>query len=334
MKASQPHDESVADEQAALWAARLDGDPLTDAQRTKLDAWLAEKPTHRALLSGYCQFSADLEEPVGALVAAGTISMPKTKSNARRWSFPRIASVALAAAAAIAVTISVMRPPQPIENVATSAAQRKAYTFSDGSRVELNAQTNLRFENTKGERHVRLAGGEALFMVAKDPSRPFIVETPTGSVRVTGTTFNVRTDSSRSAFEVTVIEGSVQVRPSEVGGTNPTGPLPLGAGDQFSAQGSDAVVHLLSQTDLDDTLAWRRGQIVFRNVPLEEALARYARYHGRSITAARAIARDPIGGRYSIEDLSGFLGALELMLPVKANYDLSGAVTVGPRTGG
>jgi transmembrane sensor len=335
MKASQPHHDSVADEQAALWAARLDGDTLTAAQRGKLDAWLAEKPTHRALLSSYCQFSADLEEQVPALVAAGAISRPKIKSGVRRrWSFPRIASVALASAAAVAVTVSVMRPPQAIENVATSVAQRKSHTFSDGTRVELNAQTNLRFENTKTERRARLAGGEALFMVAKDPARPFIVQTPNGSVRVTGTTFNVRTDPSPADFEVTVIEGSVQVHPIALGGSKPTGPLLLGPGDQFSTRGSDAVQHVLSETELDDTLAWRRGQIVFRNVPLEEALARYARYHGRSITAAASIAREPIGGRYSIEDLSGFLGALELMLPVKANYDLSGAVSVGPRTGG
>jgi transmembrane sensor len=203
--------------------------------------------------------------------------------------------------------------------------------------VELNAQTSLQFENTKSKRRIRLTGGEALFVVAKDPARPFIVETPTGSVVVTGTTFNVRSEPSVTAFEVTVIEGSVQVRPSEAPGTNPTGPLLLAAGDQFSARGGSAIKHALSETDLDDSIAWQRGQIVFRNTPLEEALARYARYHGRSITIAPSVARETIGGRFSIEDFSGFLDALQFIqftLPVKATYDQSGAVNVGPRTGG
>jgi transmembrane sensor len=333
MKTSSQHQDSAADERAALWAARLDGDNLDPAQRAELDAWLAQHSSHRALLSRYCQFSADLEEQVPALVSAGAITMPKTGRAARnRWAFPRLMSVALAAAAAVAVTVMVWTPAQPFENVSTSVAQRTSHTFSDGTRVELNAQTNLRFENTKTERRMRLAGGEALFIVAKDPARPFIVETPTGSVRVTGTTFNVRTDPSVTAFEVTVLEGSVLVRPSNINGTNPTGPLPLGAGDQFLARGSDAAMQVLSAADLDDTLAWRQGKIVFRNTPLEDVLARFARYHGRSFTARGAVAKEPIGGRYSIEDFSGFLGALESMLNVEVKYDLNGAVTVAPRS--
>src|SRR4030095_8643261 len=56
MKSSQPIHDSIADEQAALWAARLDGDTLDDAQRAELETWLAQKPHHRALLSRYCQF--------------------------------------------------------------------------------------------------------------------------------------------------------------------------------------------------------------------------------------------------------------------------------------
>src|SRR6185436_14038235 len=118
----------------------------------------------------------------------------------------------------------------------------------------------------------------ALFMVAKDSTRPFIVEPPTGSVRVTGTTFNVRSEPSVAAFEVTVIEGSVQVRPGEAAGPNSPGQVPLAAGDQFCARGGNAIKQTLSETDLDDTLAWQYGQVVFRNTPLEEALARYARY--------------------------------------------------------
>lgn len=335
MKAQTSFNDPVADEQAALWAARIDGDTLDRAQRAELDAWLAQKPAHRVLLSQYCQFSADLEAQVPALVAAGGIAAPADAARAhasrRRWTAPRVAAVVLAAAAAIAVTFFTLRPAEPVQTFATAPVQRSTHTLADGTRIELNAQTSLRFENTKTERRVRLASGEALFTVAKDPARPFIVETPGGSVRVTGTTFNVRTAPSQAAFEVTVLEGSVQVRPSGVGVAAAAGPIALGAGDAFSVRAGQVERRALSPGEVDDALAWRLGQIVFRDVPLREAAARFAYYHGRAIHVAASVAEHTIGGRYSIDDLSGFLGALEAIVEVKATYDLSGAVTIGAR---
>jgi transmembrane sensor len=334
MKTSHSYD-SAAEDQAALWAARLDGDTLDRAQRAELDAWLAENPAHRALLSQYCQLSADLEERIPALVASGAVAMPKAATTASRrksrWSSPFVAGVSLAAAAALAVAVWVVLPAANVQNIATAPRQRDVRTLADGTRVELNAQTSLRFDNNGNERHARLAGGEAFFMVTKDPSRPFFVDTPTGSVRVTGTMFNVRTEPSAAAFEVTVVEGSVVARASEAGGTRSSAPESLVANEQLVAHGSAVAKQQLTTSQVEDALAWREGKIVFRDTPLEEALARFARYHGCSLTAAAAVAKEPVGSTYSIEDLNGFLSGLELILPVKVQRDPSGAVLVSPR---
>lgn len=336
MNSPKPARGILAEEQAALWAARLDGDNLDRAQRSELDFWLAQDPAHRALLSEYCQFSADLEEKVPALVAAGSVTMPASAEprDCRRWkwNFPRLAGVTVAAAAVVAVSVAFLRPTPEIENVAMAPAQRGSpRTLADGTRVELNANTSLRFENTGKERLARLAGGEVLFAVAKDPSRPFIVETPAGSVRVTGTTFNVRTDPARHAFEVTVVEGSVQVRPGEVHGGLTPALIPLGTGDQFSTAGG---VRPLSPKQIEDALAWRQGMVVFSGVPLSEAAARFAHYHGCAIHVAPEVANELVGGVHKIEDLNGFLAGLELALPrVKIQRELSGAVSVSLRPG-
>jgi transmembrane sensor len=333
MKTSQQHLDSVADEQAALWAARLDGDNLSSAHRAELDAWLAARPEHRPLLSRYCQFSADLEQQVPALVAAGVVTLPEaTEPPRQRYrTLRRLTAVVLAAAAAIAAGVVTLRPKPDIESVAMASAQRGSRTLADGTRVELNANTSLRFENGRTERRVRLAGGEALFVVAQDSTRPFFVETPTGSVRVTGTTFNVRTESSTAALEVTVVEGSVQVHPGDFGGANSYAPLFLSAGEQFTARGGVMSTHVLSPANLEDALAWREGYIVFRATPLVEALARYARHHGCSIQAHPEIAGELVGGRYSIDDLGGFLDGIEFTLPVKVNSGRNGGVMVVPR---
>ena len=333
MKSLQPTPHSAADEQASLWAARLDGDTLDRAQRTELDAWLAQDPAHRALLSHYCQLSTDLEEQVPALVAAGRIALPAVRATARRnWTFPRFAGVALAAAAAVALAFVALRPGSPVENFATAAAQRQTHTLADGTRVELNARTSLRFEQTATERRVRLAGGEALFAVAKNPAKPFIVETPAGSVRVTGTTFSVRNDSAAAvSLEVLVVEGSVQVRPSDPTGKNAGDPFSLKAGDRLSAGTRGVEVRELTPTAIENALAWRDGHAVFDDTPLSEAAACFARYHGLRIEVAPAIAGLSVGGFHRLEDFEAFATAMETALPVKVSRDLSGTVTMSPR---
>jgi len=241
-----------------------------------------------------------------------------------RW--PRLAGAMLTAAAAVALVLWLGRPGEQTSNIATSVAHRESLTLADGTKVELNAQTSLLVEINRNERHVRLASGEAFFSVSKDAARPFIIETPAGSVRVTGTQFNVRTETA-SALDVTVLEGTVQVRPAKA-----STPVSLVAGNAFSigSEGNGAV-RWLSSNELHNALAWRRGQIVFDGTPLHEALARFARYHGRGITATPEAANLRVGASFSLDDVDGFLSSLEDVLPVHVTRDLNGTVQVGLR---
>lgn len=321
----------AAEEQAALWAARLDGSSLTAIDRTTLDAWLAENPAHRTLLSHYCQFSADLEQKLPVLVAAGAVEMPPDSVPRRAGRWLTWGSGALAAAAAVTVLIFwLTRPQTQSENLATPMALRQAITLVDGTRVELNAQTSLRIEIDGKERRMRLASGEAFFAVHKDASRPFTVETPAGSVRVTGTQFDVSAETA-ATLEVTVVEGSVQARPGDSAG-RPGAPVSLTAGDQLSASPAGVAIRALNAAALDAALAWRQGQIVFDGVPLREALARFARYHGCGITATAGAAEFRVGGRYSLDDFDGFLAWLEEAFPVRVTRSLNGTVQVSLRS--
>lgn len=335
MKLSAPDHTSPAAEQAALWAARLDGDPLDGARRAELEAWLARDPAHRELLSRYCQFSADLEEQLPALVLDGRVAMPAVPPPAparRGWGFPQFAGLGLAAAAAVALGLWIARPAAEVQNLTTAIAQRSTHTLADGTRVELNARTSVRFENTTAERRVLLAGGEALFAVAKDPARPFVVVTPAGAVRVTGTTFSVRNDASAAvALEVLVVEGSVQVRPNDPTGRHTGEPFSLKAGDRLAAGARGVEVNALPAAAIENALAWREGLAVFVDVPLADAAATFARYHGRRIDVAPAVAKISVGGSYGLEDFRAFTAALELAFPVRVTEDSSGAIAINPR---
>jgi len=318
------------DEQASLWAARLEGSTLTAADRAALDAWLAENTAHRAALTGYCQFSADLEEQLPALVAAGGVKMPEpaTPRRASRWNFPWLASLGVAAAAAITVAVWFGAPGLRYEKFAAPVAHRQSVTLPDGTSVELNAHSTLLVEHFRAERRVQLTEGEAFFNVAKDKAHPFIVTTPTGTVRVTGTEFDVHT--APAELDVTVVEGSVRVQPvSGLEGTRRDPPL-LGAGDSLSARTSGVSVQKLAGTDVEDLLAWRQGQIVCDGMLLREALARFSRYNGRTLTASPAAENMTVGGRFSLDDVDAFLSALRQMFttPVRVVRDAGGSIRV------
>ncbi len=95
-------------------------------------------------------------------------------------------------------------------NMYTYAAQSVPveYTLSDGTTVMLNKNSAITLASDYGNRsrHVKLEG-EAYFMVSKDKSRPFVVETKGTKTRVLGTSFNVR--SNGHEVITTLVEGSV-----------------------------------------------------------------------------------------------------------------------------
>lgn len=325
-----PPIDTDTDEAASLWAARLDGSDLSGEARLELTTWLSGDPQRRKLLTEYCQFSTDLEEQLPQLLSTAEVELAADSilsAQPVRW-WPRIVAGGLAAAAAVVVIVALNQPEKQFESLATPAAQRQSLDLVDGSSVDLDARTSLSVDINDSHRHLRLAEGQAFFAVTKDPERPFIIETPIGSVRVIGTQFDVQAIQSDS-LTVTVIEGVVQVRPSSM--KNEAAPVLLTAGDQLLFNPDGVIVRKLSEADLENTIAWRKGQVVFQGALLSNALNRFARHHGIGISASPEAAQQRIGGRFSLDDLDGFFTALEEVVPVRVSRNLNGTVQVNLR---
>ncbi|MBI5426155.1 MAG: FecR domain-containing protein [Opitutae bacterium] len=322
-----PSPNPAAEDQAALWAARLDGSDLSSDDRAALDAWLAAAPDHRALLSSYCQFSANLEQQMPLLAGIGDqvaeIPPAPRLASSRPWSrWPIWAGATLAAAAAVALVFHIASPAARVETTVTAVGQRQTLALTDGSSVELNAHTSLRVEFTRTERRVRLASGQAFFTVTPDAARPFLVETPDGTVRVTGTAFDVL--AAPATLHVTVASGKVRVRPLRAE------PVDLLPGSQLAIDGDNIVQRTLDAAALERALAWRQGLAIFAGTRLDEALALLARYHGRTFHAAPEVAARTVGGRFSLDDLDGFFSGIEDSLQVKVRRDENGGYLVVP----
>lgn len=85
--------------------------------------------------------------------------------------------------------------------------------LGDGTRVYLNAQTELRFPESFASSEQRLVylSGEAYFEVTKDPSKPFIVQCKDYAVKVLGTSFNVNSYEGDETSKTTLATGKVEI---------------------------------------------------------------------------------------------------------------------------
>jgi len=206
--------------------------------------------------------------------------------------------------------------------VETGAARRQTLALTDGSRAELNAQTRLQTDFRYGRRTVRLERGEAFFTVARDARRPFLVHTPAGTIRVTGTQFDVRLGPDGET-EVTLKEGSILFLRSG------QPPVRLSPGEQFDS--ARRGLHRLSSAEVESVEAWRSGLLDCDGLSLAEVAERLSAYHGRRITVSPDIARLKLGGSFQIDDLSAALQVVEAAVDVAVVADPDGSYRIAAK---
>jgi transmembrane sensor len=224
----------------------------------------------------------------------------------------RTAAAAITVVAVLACTVFLVVPfVRDTNTIATASAHRQTLELADGSHADLNARTNVHSDFRYGRRLVRLDQGEVFFSVAKDKEHPFLVETPAGTVRVTGTKFNVRLEEG-GAVEVTLLEGSVEIQASAPASRLTT--THLSPGQQFASARTG--LRTLSPTEIENTISWRTGRLALDGLTLGEAAARFATYHGKSIAVAPSVAALSLGGSCPLDDLPGFLSFLKEAFPV------------------
>ncbi len=168
----------------------------------------------------------------------------------------------------------------------TGLGEHRTVTLSDGSVLELNTRSRVRFRATDTERRAELLEGQALFRVAHDAKRPFTVSSESTEVRAVGTEFDVKRRAGRTV--VTVVEGRVAVSTvrERAGGRSANvakdrGPFMLSAGHQLTvANGAEPRATLV---DVAAAIAWTDGRLVFEDAPLAEVVEEFNRYNRRQI---------------------------------------------------
>ena len=160
--------------------------------------------------------------------------------------------------------------------VRTNPGVVSAFDLPDGSKVWLNANSELRYPSdfNADTRTVELTG-QGYFEVTKNAHKPFIVKADKDySVEVLGTSFNVSAYKDESMIETTLVEGSVKLNVVS-GGKRMTQMLKPNEKAEYQ-KGAGKIKVFGVNTEYDT--AWKNGEIIFRNHPMDKVLKTLERH--------------------------------------------------------
>jgi transmembrane sensor len=313
------------EEQAAAWAVRLDRGQLTPAQRRELDAWLAADARHQgAFVRARAQWS-DLER-VAALAPGGLDLEPHARAPAPSATRRAIAAGLVIAAAALGAGL--IWSGERGEVYASELGEVRRISLADGSQMMLNTSSKAIVDFSGGVRNVRLEYGEAVFDVAHDKTRPFVVTAQDVTVTAVGTEFAVRLRNADVA--VTVTEGVVELRRDDKAMREPAQRIDANKRAEIVAA-EPTVITSLDQTTAKRRLAWREGMVAFNGDTAAAAIAEMNRYNRRKVVLNSAdLGAKPIVGYFRTSDVDGFAGALAAAFGAKVVKD-GDAIRIVPK---
>ena len=185
------------------------------------------------------------------------------------------------------------------DTYSTDIGEQRSFALTDGSTIQLNSRSRVRVRYTDAERRIDLLEGQALFQVAKNAQRPFVVHVNDTQVRAVGTQFDVY--RRHSGTVVTVIEGRVAVAGSAASGQAPSVEVPdifLTAGEQLTVSREIATKPLA--VNPKTATAWTQRQLIFDNASLSEVAEEFNRYSTRPLVmGAGDFADFHVSGAYS-----------------------------------
>ena len=325
-------------EDAHLWRARLDDGACDADERAQFESWIEADPRHAEALAE----SEIVWKALGAVTYDPALQPPGAgfdvgRSRSALLPFSRrTRRAAMGAAAAVAACIGLLfftplaaliGGPAP-ERFETALGDVQTFSLDDGSVFVLGAKSRADVTFTEAQRDIRLHAGDAYFEVASDKARPFVVETETATVRVTGTAFEVQRQGD--ALHIAVGKGTVEVTKT-FDFVARLGSLIFGAGESGN-DGSRATIALSAGQAVrvspaqgfgdprdirpDGLAAWRRGQLVFLRASLAEVIDDVNRYATQPIALAPDARALKLSGTFKTDDIDGLLATLSAALPV------------------
>lgn len=308
-------------ERASAWCLRLAEGELSTNEQAELQAWLDADPRHRDLLDAAQRAwritGEQSTQPRMQALRQAALENAHASRRARR----RTAMLATAACCLLALgLVWWWWMPRVYE---TGIGERTSVTLADGSTLLLDAATRVEVRMRGHRRDLRLEYGRATFAVAKDASRPFSVSAGDSTVIATGTRFSV--ERLPRQLRVVLYEGRVEVADNGVAASNIARTdahhnRTLTPGQELIASSDATRDARIARVDTGTARAWERGLLVFRDEPLDLAVARVNRYSRQALRVGDpAASRIRISGVFKAGDTPAFVAGVTSAFPLRAN---------------
>ncbi|WP_129774401.1 FecR family protein [Peristeroidobacter soli] len=291
---SNDGDRSSVDRAADEWMALLTSGTAKAEDFAAAREWCSQNDEHRAAFQRARQFWDAFIRPPAAAPAAKPTGLRR----------PHLA----AAACALLVVAAgwQVREQQWTADFRTATGEQKSIALEDGSTVVLDSASALDVHYSATTRVLSLRRGQAMFHVAHDAQRPFVVHDRDVTATALGTVYAVsRLDEGA---QVSVLEGRVAV--SRQGADLVT----LTAGQRVSLSSTGAIHTTI---DADSELAWERGMLVAQKRPLDAVLEDLDRYQPGVILQADDLRDLPVSGTFRLDTPGATLGALAAVFPIE-----------------
>lgn len=289
-----------AREEAADWFARLKKHDVPAADLEAFRLW-RKAPGHKEAYDEVDAFwrqsqAVKTDPDIQAAIQAARDRAGETRQRRRA-----ILGVGVAVAGALVAGVIGWRISAP-QAYSTDVGEQQLVQLSDGSSVKLDTASKISVRMSGDRRDIRLERGRALFDVAHDSQRPFVVEAGKTSVTALGTRFDVSRDGDGA--RVNLIRGSVEIRAA----TSTSRSWRLAPGQTMSTLDATPAPRAV---DVATATSWTSGRLIFQASPLDEAVAEVNRYNRvQVILDVGGLAKSPVSGAFDAGDTESFVSAM------------------------
>lgn len=323
---STPGPDIVAE--ASEWFIEFRAGEVSEDVSAAFNEWLRSSPQHiqaylevaaawselpdgkvsdRIDIDGFIERARAVPHNVHSLnTVARTHSARETRPKKARLARRTLFAVA-ATAAVVAICGALWQAHQGVQTYMTGIGEQHSIRLADGSTVDINARSTLKVRFNDLERRIELTRGQALFRVAREARRPFIVASGNTLIQAIGTEFDVYRKTAGTV--VTVIEGRVSVR-APGAPAQKISDVMLSAGQKTVVAPATTRVARPVVADIASATAWTQKKLIFEETSLGEVAEEFNRYNTRTLHVDSRLAGVAISGLYSSTDPASLIAFL------------------------
>src|SRR5215204_2590604 len=260
-------------------------------------------------------------------------SSPATMKWKKHYKYFAAAGILFIASLLIYFVSEPLSNQDSFKQIVVGKGVRKMVLLPDRTKVWLNADSKLSYDPQMNNADMRLVtlDGEAFFDVIHDKKHPFIINANKVSIKVLGTSFNIRAYTNDKKCETTLIRGSVELTLND--GSKQK--IILKSSEKFALiegeeqkdlkrrdtpyQGKTLLIEHINPVKVEDKeyvpeTSWTENRIMFENETMQEIAVKLERWYNVKITINnKEIGSYHFTGSFTNETIDQVLTAMRLI---------------------